>query len=241
MGKGQPLILLHGWGQDLTQMRYLGEKLARTHEVHLIDLPGFGKSPMPEGVWSSFDYAECVIGYLDEHQIKKADFAGHSFGGKVALSLAVKYPERIRNLVLMAPSGLRPLRSLKKACRIKLIIWGGKLAKWIDKCCSTQFFASIFIPRFGSADYKNAGAMRSILVRSVNEDLSSLLPQVTASTLILWGEKDTETPKEMAQRMHALLPCAQLLKFPHHGHDLCKDAGAHLCAFHIAPFLGRSS
>lgn len=232
--------MLHGWGQDSSKLRYLAEKLSQECKVHLIDLPGFGKSDMPDGVWNSFDYAQRIVDYLDEENIVKANFLGHSFGGKVVLSLAIQYPTRIGRIVLLAPSGIRPRRSLRQKCRLKLIKWTGKIAKFFDYLLSTQIFSSVFIPRFGSLDYKKAGPLRPILVRSVSEDLSPLLKKIVAPTLILWGDKDTETPREMGMRMERLISQSTLLTFPYHGHDLFKDTGAHLCAFHISPFLRRS-
>lgn len=240
LGKGgPPLILLHGWGQDSSHLRYLGELLSWQRDVHLIDLPGFGKSAPPGGVWSSFDYAKCLVRYLDKQKIQTADFIGHSFGGKVALSLAIEYSSRIRRLAALAPSGLKPHRSYTQRGKFITIKWSGKAAKFIDRFCGSQFFSSYFIPKFGSSDYKNAGAMRPILVKSVNEDLSHLLPRITAPVLLIWGDKDSQTPKEMAERMNHLIPKSKLLRFPHHDHDLHKDSGAHLCAFHILPFLGE--
>jgi len=237
-GKGEaPLIMLHGWGQESSHLRYLAEKLSHQCKVHLIDLPGFGKSEAPDGVWSSFDYAQRLIDYLDEENIEKADFLGHSFGGKVAFSLAIRHPTRIHRLVLLAPSGLLPRRSLTQGFRLKLIKWSGRIAKAADHLLGTQIFPSIFISRFGSADYIKAGGLRPILVRSVGEDLSSYLHKIVAPTLILWGDKDTETPSEMGERMRSLISHSSLLRFPHHGHDLFKDVAAHLCAFHISPFI----
>ena len=67
-------------------------------QVHLIDLPGFGRSPAPEHAWSAFDYADRIIHYLDKKNIGQVDLAGHSFGGKVALCLAIRYPDRVRRL-----------------------------------------------------------------------------------------------------------------------------------------------
>ena len=241
LGKGKTsLIMLHGWGQDSSKLRYLAEKLSHECKVHLIDLPGFGKSDMPDGVWSSFDYAERLVDYLDEENIEKADFLGHSFGGKVVLSLAIQHPIRVRRIVLLAPSGIRPNRSLMQSCKLKLIKWSGRVAKTVDRCFGTKIFGGVFIPRFGSVDYKNAGPLRPILVRSVSEDLSPFLCKIAAPALILWGDKDTETPREMGMRMTRLISQSTLLKFPYHGHDLFKDAGAHLCAYHISPFLRRT-
>jgi pimeloyl-ACP methyl ester carboxylesterase len=236
---GTPLLMLHGWSQSLQQLKPLGELLIASSQVHLVDLPGFGSSKAPDGVWSAFDYADRLIAYLDEHNIPQADLFGHSFGGKVAMCAAIRYPNRVRRLVLAAPSGLFRHRTLLQQCRFKMIKWSGKALKMLDRCCGSQLFSTYFVPRYGSKDYQQAGHMRSILVRSVNEDLSSEIGSIQASTLIIWGEQDSETPPEMAHRLQSLIPSSHLLLLPYKGHNLFHDVGAHLCAYHILPFLQR--
>ncbi len=232
-----PLFMLHGWGQSLDMLLPLGKLLAKRSPTYLLDLPGFGKSGLPDAVWSSFDYADRLVAYMDENHIDQADFLGHSFGGKIALSFAIRYPQRIRRLVVIAASGLPRQRTLLEKCRRQTIRWMGKGIKKFDHLASSDYYTSYFSQRFGSADYRQAGKMRPILVRSVNEDLSPCIPQIRAPTLLIWGEQDTETPPEMAHRMHNLIPSSTILLLPHKGHMPFQDVGAHLCAYHIMPFL----
>lgn len=236
---GFPLLMLHGWGQSLDSLKPLGSLLTCSSEIHLIDLPGFGLSPPPATTWSSFDYADRLIAYLDAHNIPQADFLGHSFGGKVAMSLAIRYPERIRRLILMAPSGIKRKRTPLGYCRFKSIQWLGKTLKGIDRLTGSHLFNTQFIPRFASADYRQSGEMCSILVRSVNETLEPILGTIKAPTFIFWGEQDQETPLEMAHRLHRLIPSSRLLLLPHKGHQLFQDVGSHLCAYHLIPFLEK--
>lgn len=238
-GSGPSLVMLHGWGTSLEALKPLGHLLAPYADIHLIDLPGFGQSPFPGSAWSSFDYADRLIAYLDENNIQEAIFLGHSFGGKVSLSLAARYPTRVRQLILLAASGMKRKRSFGNRCRLQGIKWVGRALKGIDSLCGTTLFSQQFAPRFGSADYKNAGSMRPILVKSVNEDLSDSISTIVAPTLMLWGDKDTETPPEVAQRMHHLISDSKLFVFPGKGHWLYQDVGCHLCAHYIIPFLGH--
>lgn len=235
--EGYPLIMLHGWGQSLINIKPLGELLARSSLIHLIDLPGFGSSTPPDSVWSAFDYADRIVQYMDEHQIAQADFFGHSFGGKVAMCIAIRYPNKVRRLVLAGSSGLMKKRNLAQKCRFHAIKWSGKTLKWVDRCLGLELFATHFAPRYGSSDYQKAGRMRPILVKSVNEDLSREIVKIRAPTLIIWGEQDTETPPEMANRLHHLIKHSQVLLLPYKGHSPFHDVGAHLCAYHMIPFL----
>lgn len=237
---GFPLIMLHGWGLSCSQLEPLGELLSTKSNVYLIDLPGFGKSMPPDSVWSSFDYADCLVQYMDKHSIDQVDLLGHSFGGKVAMSLASRYPARVRNLILMAPSGIPRQRSLIQKCRMSLLIIAARGLKFWDRLWASSLFKDVFVPHFGSKDYQSAGVMRPILVRSVNEDLSSFISKLSHRCLIMWGQDDEDTPLEIGQRVHRLIKKSQLLIFPHKKHWIWQDVGAHLCAFHILRFLQGS-
>jgi pimeloyl-ACP methyl ester carboxylesterase len=236
---GHPIVILHGWGHSLESLRPMAQHLAHLATVYLVDLPGFGKSPMPEEVWDTFQYAERIIAFLDSQGIEKADILGHSFGGKIALCLAIRHPERIRKLIVMNASGLQRKRSRREQCRFHTIRLLGKCIKFIDKMTGTKNFQRHFIPRFGSTDYKQAGVMRPILVKTVNDDLSKQIGQIRAPTLILWGDQDRETPMEIAERIHSQIPHSQLYIFPGKGHRPYEECGSHLCATYIKSFLNR--
>lgn len=235
--QGPPLVLLHGWGQNLESLRPVAQLLAPNYQVYLFDLPGFGKSPAPTSTWDSFQYADALRNQLQVLGVDTFSIVGHSFGGKVAMSLAVRYPDKVQNLVLLAPSGLKKKRSWLELSRFYAIRLLGKATKKWDTLFRTSLFESYFIPRFGSKDYKNAKEMRAILVKSVNEDFTPHLKQIEAKTLILWGEKDQETPVEIAMRLHKEIAASTLAIFPHKDHYLYNDLGSHLVAFYIRNFL----
>ena len=198
-----------------------------------MDLPGFGESETPPSSWSATDYAERIREYADERSIKTFDLFGHSFGGKVACILAQRYPERVCKLVLCNASGLtRRKQSRQVAIRIL-----GKVTKGVDKTLKTTLFKTRFAPRFASLDYQNAGPMRDILVRSINEDITPLAQGIAAETLLIWGEKDQETPLYMGERYHELIPNSKLLVLEGKGHSPFEDAGYHLLTTYMEPFL----
>ncbi len=239
--KGHPVLLLHGWGHSLQSLKPLGELIAHESQVHLIDLPGFGGSEIPPSIWGSADYADRILEYIEKEKLGVVDLIGHSFGGKVSMSLAARYPQKVRNLILMGTSGLFRRRSFKEQCRFQAILWTGKILKAVDALLGTQLFKQKFAPKFGSADYKQAGALRPILVKTVNEELSELIKTIKTPTLLLWGEQDGETPPEVAHRLHQLIEGSRLLVFPGKDHHLYKDVGSHLCAHYILPFLSQGN
>ena len=85
--------------------------------------------------------------------------------------------------------------------------------------------------------------MRAILVKSVNEDFAKQFEEkaIVAPTLILWGEQDQETPKDMAMRLHDMIASSKLYIFPHKDHYVFQECGSHLCAYYIRSFLRGSN
>jgi pimeloyl-ACP methyl ester carboxylesterase len=237
MGKSGPILLMmHGWGQNLESLRMLGELLSKHAQVHLIDLPGFGSSPAPEADWDTIGYAERILRYLDEKSIDRAILLGHSFGGRVSVRLASRHPERVEAVVLINSGGLKrpPGKWKLKAQLVKIL---GKSLKSVDKATGSKYYESWFVPKFASIDYKNAGRLRNILVKSVNEDVSEDATRIKSPVFLLWGELDTETPLEMGQRFSNLIPGSQLLVLPGKGHFPFLGDSAHLCARYIIEFL----
>jgi pimeloyl-ACP methyl ester carboxylesterase len=236
LGKsGHPLIMLHGWGQNLQSLQPMGELLATRSQVHLIDLPGFGKSPPPPKDWGTAQYADRIYEYLNERGIEQADMVAHSVGGRISIRLAHKYPGRVRSMTLINAAGLQRqrtfqqslrsqwVRNLRTACKISPL-YRDELLTWHSQ-------------KYGSRDYLNAGAMRGTLVKTVSEDLTEIARQITNPVLLLWGEADTETPVEMGHRYHSLFANSELITIPHRDHFMFQAEGAHLCSYYVEKFL----
>jgi pimeloyl-ACP methyl ester carboxylesterase len=234
---GPAVVMLHGWGVAGASLKPLGEILVSGRQVHILDLPGFGGSPMPSEVWGTYEYAKRVVAYLDEVGIEKAHLIGHSFGGRISLQLAIHFPERVASMVLMGAAGIRRHRPPKEAVRAWALRRAGQLLKTIDRVTGAALFRTYFAPRFGSADYQKAGALKPIFVKVVNEDLEGQVGAIRANTLLLWGSKDTETPPEMGHRFNALIRGSKYIELPGKDHYLFLGMGAHLCAEHIEEFL----
>ena len=231
------MVLLHGWGGSRESLRGIGTLFQRTHTVHLIDLPGFGDAPPPPPDWDTVRYTDLVEGLLADRCPGRVLLVGHSFGGKVALRLAARKSSRVTGLVLMGVPGL-PLRRLspvrwrrlmirllRRVIRIGRPLIGSKALDWHTR-------------RFGSKDYLEAGPLRSLLVRVVNEDLTECARSVSCPVLLLWGTSDTETPVWIADRYKKLMgDRATLDLLPHKDHHLQTGTGAHLCGFRIRQWL----
>ena len=247
LGSGRPLLMLHGWNRAGLDLKPLATLLSAKRTIHLIDLPGFGSSPIPfysspdlsatETAWGTTEYSELMVRYLQSHGITKCDILGHSFGGRICLRIASTHCDIVDSMVLIGSHGLqlpKPLGAAIKSAVLKSI---RRVLRAIDNTFNTKLYTEKFVPFFGSRDYLNAGPLRSILVKTVNEDQSENSRFVKAPTLLLWGALDTETPLAMGQRFQQLIQGSHLVALDNHGHDSFKDVGAHLCAYHIESFL----
>lgn len=104
-GEGKGAILLHGNPATHTLWRPLVDPLARFRSLHILDLPGFGRSAPPEDPsgYAVEKIADRVIELADKNELERFDLVGHSYGGAVAATIAAGAPDRIRSLVLITP------------------------------------------------------------------------------------------------------------------------------------------
>lgn len=215
-GSGKKVVLLHGWGGRADSFLPVFNYLASKFEVYAIDFPGFGQSSLPSKAWGVGDYTDMLNKLFDKLNIEKASLIGHSFGGRVSIMFSALYPEKVEKVVLVDSAGIIPKRTLKyyfKVYKFKLfkklylLLNGGK-KEALEK----------FYKKYGSKDYKNSGPLRETFVKVVNEDLRGFLPKIKAPTLLIWGEKDQDTPLYMAKIMEKEIPDAGLIVFEGAGH-----------------------
>ena len=203
-GRGKDIVLLHGWGQNIEMMQFLGDPLSNSYRITILDFPGFGESEEPQEVWNITDYANMLHELLTKLKIENPTLIGHSFGGRVAIRYAAQYP--VEKLVLFGS----PCVITKKKQPLKV-----KALKAAKKFPGMKKIAEIAKNYIGSRDYKAASPMmRNILVQVVNEDLSDYAKKITAPTLLIWGDQDTEAPVEEAKLLEKLLKDGALIILP---------------------------
>lgn len=110
VGTGFPVLLIHGSGPGVSawaNWRLTIPALAAGRRVIAPDMVGFGYSERPEGVqYNMATWVAQAVGLLDALGIEQADLVGNSFGGGLALALAIRHPQRVRRLVLMGAAGV---------------------------------------------------------------------------------------------------------------------------------------
>jgi len=222
-GEGKPLLLLHGWGGQIDSWLPVTEHYAAARKVYVIDFPGFGKSSIPPSTWSVGDYMNCLKKWMDSQNLKKVDIMGHSFGGRVSIMLASCFPEYVDRLVLVDSAGLKPKRSLKYYFKVYTYKVMKKIARYSGLVKLFKVFKVDIEERMrsksGSADYRALPeSMRGTFVKVVNEDLKKYLSGIKASTLLIYGEDDKDTPPYFGEIMKKTIPDAGLVILKNAGH-----------------------
>ena len=211
--KGRNVILLHGWGQNTEMMAFIGEFLKSHFIVYNLDLPGFGQSDEPPTAWGSENYALFLRKFCEKKKIEDPIIIAHSFGCRVALQYAYRYP--VHKMVLTGAAGIRDERGVDYYLKVYSYKFGKKVlnlkpfSKYKDKLMKNA----------GSEDYRNSsGVMRSTFVKIVNEDLKDLLSDINTETLLVFGENDEATPLKKGKMMEELMPNATLVIFENDDH-----------------------
>ena len=110
-GQGQPLILLHGNGEDGSYFEHQLREFSRDHRVIAIDTRGHGKSPRGTAPFRIRQFAEDLHSFMQQQGIEKAHLLGFSDGGNIALTFALKYPAMVEKLILnganLYPEGVK--------------------------------------------------------------------------------------------------------------------------------------
>ncbi|MDE6007450.1 MAG: alpha/beta hydrolase [Muribaculaceae bacterium] len=214
---GAPVIIMHGWGCDHSTVRSIAALLEKGMHVYNIDLPGHGRSDEPPATWGVDEYTKLVEDFCSRLEISNPSLIGHSFGGRIGLLMASRNP--VRKMILVDAAGIKPRRKPKYYFKV----YSFKIAKKLLPLILGEKRGKSAIDRWrgkaGSADYRNSSpVMRAVMSRCVNQDLKHVMPDIKASTLLVWGENDTATPIADANYMEKNIPDAGLVAFPDAGH-----------------------
>lgn len=214
-GDGPPEVLaLHGWGRRGNDFAAVFEGFSGIAP----DLPGFGASPAPDEVIGADAYADIVAEILDSFD-RPPVLVGHSFGGRVAVCLAAKHPERVGPMVLAGVPLIRLQTGRRPAPGFRVVRWLNRVGLMSDERMEREK------RNRGSDDYRAAtGVMRDILVRVINESYEGALRRVSSPVQLLWGGNDAEVPLSVAEAAQALIDDCSLEVLDGVGHFVPLEA-----------------
>tara|TARA_Y100000815_G_scaffold7271_1_gene6918 strand:+ start:190 stop:1044 length:855 start_codon:yes stop_codon:yes gene_type:complete len=230
-GKGFPLMLIHGSGPGVTawaNWRLVMPELAKQRRVIAPDMLGFGYSERPANPDYQRDvWVEHAIGVLDALGIEQADLVGNSFGGGIALALAIRYPQRVRRLVLMGSVGVSfPITDgldrvwgyepSFQTMRSLMDTFAYDRALVTDELAELRYQASIR-PGFQESFAQMFPAPRQRWVDGLASNEADIRA-VQHETLVIHGREDQVIPLQASLQLAQLIPNAQLHVYGHCGH-----------------------
>ncbi|MEH1842167.1 MAG: alpha/beta hydrolase [Nostoc sp.] len=246
VGEKTPIIFLHGAWNESSQWLSLMESLAQDFHCFALDLLGFGESENPN-IHHSIDLqVECLAEFLQAIKLEKVYLIGHSLGGWIAASYALKYPEKVDGLVLLAPEGVeiagqeeyyqkmrrllnypplivKLLRSLTPFT--KILVWYEKIAQ------DLQLHQELL--RYPIAC--------QLLFKRRQAEIEAELVQkrlymVDVPVFILQGDQDTPDALAKSRVYAQLMPKVKLKTIAHAGNDL-PESCAGVVAVEIRDFI----
>ena len=219
-GSGDLVLLLHGWGSNIELFASMIEVISKKYRVIAPDMPGFGLSDEPKEPWCVDDYVDFILKFLEDFDFEKLIVLGHSFGGRVIIKMASReLPFEIDKVILVDSAGVKPEKTMAQKIRQRKYKMGRKVLESAPVSALFPDALEKFRRSHGSADYNSATpVMRQTLVKTVNEDLKDLMPNMKMPVLLVWGENDDATPLSDAKIMESLMPESGLVTLKGAGH-----------------------
>ncbi len=232
-GRGRPVLLLHGWLNSWALWRNTIELLGREFRMYALDFLGFGESAAASADFSVNNFVLMVNQFMDRMGIVKAPLVGHSMGGTVALSAAIRHPEKVVKVIVVGSpvvgNALSPL--------LKLAAYRG----WSDLGQSAPLlfdaFQSGFRPflrLYSHTMAKEGKVLGDMLTADVsrltagpffesvstlrNTDLRARLGELQMPVLGVYGKRDNIVNPNQSKLLKELLPHAQIAWFERSGH-----------------------
>ncbi len=220
-GEGSPFLILHGWGSNSERWAPVAELISKNgFKVIVPDLPGFGKSDALTAPWNMNNYINWLEGFVKDLNLRDFYLMGHSFGGALAVKLAIKHPQDVKELFLVAAASVRK-RTVKKSA-YKTV---SSLAKNFSFLPFYGFFRKAFYKFIiRKSDYPYVeGVMKETFKNVIFEDLSQFTGFIRTPTVIIWGDKDKSTPVEDAYFMNKKIKNSKLVIISGAGHILNRE------------------
>ena len=229
IGRGRPLVLLHGWALHAGLFTPLLPALAQRHRVLAADLPGHGHSP-PLPAWS----LEAVVEALQQAcaDAGEVDVLGWSLGGMVALAWAHKHPERVRKLVLVGttpkfvagadwPHAMAAATMRRFADELR-VAYRPTLQRFLTLQVQGSEEGRATLASLRHALHARGTPDPSVLSGALNvladTDVRAIVPSIRQPTLVVAGERDTLAPPEASTWLARMLPDARLTVIAGAGH-----------------------
>ncbi|WP_221563074.1 alpha/beta fold hydrolase [Alkalihalobacillus sp. TS-13] len=228
-GKGTPLVLLHGMGNNSQSWGKQIEVLKKYYTVIAWDAPGYGKSSDPPIELTQFkEFAIILKKFLDKLNLEKVHLLGHSMGAATAIDFVNLYPCLVEALILADTTrGSAALNDEENERRLNSRL--SSIDRMSPEELAKQRVPNLLSP-YASEEVRNQAAYimsqvrpagyRSVAYSLYHADQMDLYPQISVPTLIICGEEDKVTPVSESKIIHKKISNSELVTIPKTGH-LC--------------------
>ncbi len=240
-GRGEPVLLLHGFGGSVYSWREVLPELARRHRVVAIDLYGFGWTDRPETLepYARDGQVQLALGALDALGIDRAHVMGHSYGGALAMTLAATRPERVRSLVLVdAAAPEYPNRRRKWVAAVPGLPWLfvrgiGLREPFVRRVLRHSYADPAALDEATLDAYRERLRARGAVTawRGLTAPYDRLVDrrpvryeELDLPVLVVWGERDRLVPLEDGKEAASALPRHRFVEIAGVGHAPMEEA-----------------
>ncbi len=232
---GKPLVLLHGSNASLYVWVPWVKILGKDFRIISVDLPGHGLTgPVLNGDYSTVGMANFVNEFANTLGLKKFALAGNSMGGNVAARFALMFPDRLDHLILLDASGIPSKKPTEKS--LAFFIMTTPILQKISLYLSPRFLyenilkSTVANPKVITKEdvdrtwelNRLTGEREATLKRFQTPNdryVEQNASKITVPTLIIWGEKDTVTPPDVAEAYHDAIKGSKLIIYKDVGHS----------------------
>jgi pimeloyl-ACP methyl ester carboxylesterase len=246
-GEGDPVVLVHGFGDRKEHWRAQVGELSKHFKVIRLDNRGAGKSDRPEGDYSMELYASDITGLLDVLGIEKTHIIGHSLGGMIVQNFLILYPERVKKAVLintipgLTPPGVPNDQGVKmyreNAIKNLELLHQDPLNEFLKgakRSYTRKFhkemmanpnkkFHGIWSTKDLIQEKTEYGTTKDDIINQAEalkkHNVYEKLPDVQKEVLVMAAEKDKTCPKLMNEKIHELLPNSKMVVIEKAGHQ----------------------
>ena len=238
VGQGRPVILIHGFGGSMWQWEHQQQPLSAEFRLITPDLIGSGLSTKPEIEYRPEQMLEYFIGFMDALRIRQATLVGNSMGAGLAIGMALTYPDRVSQLVLIdgLPANVRERLtspSIKRALDTAAPSWLASFGNWLfggvmiesvlkEIVHDPALLTPAVIER-SNRNRQRPGVISPLMtVRGTlplwESGFAKRIGDIRHPTLILWGEEDQVFPLPAGEELHRSIKGSALIRIPNAGH-----------------------
>lgn len=209
------ILILPGWGNTRESFYNIINQLKDKYKIYIIDYPFFGNSPLLNKELTIYDYSELIYNFIKQNKINKPIIIAHSFGGRIASIICSKI--KVNKLILIDVAGIKRI-NIKVFIKNKVYKLLKKLTYLLPKCIQVKIRNKLLL-KFSSTDYLNIPSiMKKTFQNIIKEDLRKYYKSINTDTLIIWGEKDLDTPLKDGIYLNKIIKNSGLIIYKNSSH-----------------------